>query len=163
MAAELSFAEVRRAVIVALERAADTLKRLPMPQNGMPAPERSSWPAILTDRDDVCGHAPSRPPRIPPAPRAISELDRVLPWLATLGGTDRRLVWARAAGLSWSRLARDFGISVGRVRYRWDGAIDRIVAAAVHDTIGTGTGVTGTGGSDAALRRRACQTDRIAR
>ncbi|OFW97600.1 MAG: hypothetical protein A3D94_03460 [Alphaproteobacteria bacterium RIFCSPHIGHO2_12_FULL_66_14] len=158
MAAELSFAEVRRAVIAALERAADTLKRLPMPRNGIPAPERSSWPAILADPDDACGHAPGRPLRIPPAARAISELDRVLPWLATLGGTDRRLVWARAAGLSWSRLARDFGISVGRVRYRWNSAIDRIVAAAVHDTI-----VTGVTGSGAALRRRSCQTDRFAR
>lgn len=34
MTADLSFAEVRRAVIAALERAADTLQRLPIPRNG---------------------------------------------------------------------------------------------------------------------------------
>jgi hypothetical protein len=135
MTTELTFAEVRRVVIVALERAADTLKRLPMPRNGRPAEERSSWPEMPSDPDGISAHAPSRSSKVPPARQAISELDRVLPWLGSLDGIDRRLVWARAAGLSWSRLARDFGISVGQVRYRWDGAIDRVVAAAVHDTI----------------------------
>ncbi len=155
MAAEFTFAEARRAVIVTLERAADTLRRLPMPRNGMPAPERSSWPTTLKDSGDACDCTLSHPPRIPPGPRAISELDRVLPWLGTLDDADRRLVWARATGLSWPRLARAFGISVGRVRYRWNDAIDRVVAAAVRDMMVTGTG--------AALNRRSCQTDRLAR
>ena len=155
MAADLTFAEVRRAVITALERAADTLKRLPMPRNGMPARERSSWPMMLGDPGDTCSPAASHASRNPPLARAISELDCVLPWLAALDNTERRLVWARAAGLSWSRLAREFGINVGQLRYRWNGAIDRVVAAAVHDTTVIGSG--------AALRRRSCQTDRIAR
>jgi hypothetical protein len=155
MPADLSFAEVRRAVITALERAADTLRRLPMPRNGMPARERSSWPMMTSDPGDTCSPAPSHASRIPPGPRAISELDRVLPWLTALDNADRRLVWARAVGLSWSRLAREFGMNVGQLRYRWNGAIDCIVAAAVHDTTVIGSG--------AALRRRSCQTDRIAR
>lgn len=159
MTAELSFAEVRRAVIVTLERAADTLRRLPMPRNGRPALERSSWPMMPIDpdnaSDNACGQASSRAPRLPPGPRAISELDSVLPWLHALDNTDRQLVWARAAGLSWSRLAREFGINVGRLRYRWNAAIDRIIAAAVRDAVVTG--------SAAALRRRSCQKDRIAR
>lgn len=66
MAAELTFAEARRAVVAALERAADTLKRLPMPRNGMPARERSSWPAIPDDPDEDCDRAPSRPHMTPP-------------------------------------------------------------------------------------------------
>ncbi len=155
MTADLTFAEVRRAVIVTLERAADTLRRLPMPRNGRPALERSSWPMIPIDPDDAFGQASSRAPRLPPGPRAISELDSVLPWLRALDNTDRQLVWARAVGLSWSRLAREFGINVGRLRYRWNAAIDRIVAAAVHDAVVTG--------SAAASRRRSCQKDRIAR
>lgn len=155
MNAELTFAEVRRAVIVTLERAADTLGRLPMPRNGRPSLERSSWPMMPTDPDDACGRVSSRAPRLPPGPRAISELDCVLPWLRALDNTDRQLVWARAVGLSWSRLAREFGINVGRLRYRWNAAIDRIVAAAVRDAVVTS--------SAAALRRSTCQKDRIAR
>ena len=116
MTADLTFAEVRRAVIVTLERAADTLRRLPMPRNGRPALERSSWPMMPIDPDDASGQASSRSPRLPPGPRAISELDNVLPWLRELDNTDRQLVWARAVGLSWSRLAREFGINVGRLR-----------------------------------------------
>lgn len=140
MAAELTFAETRRLVIAALERAADTLKRLPIPRNGMPARERSSWPEIPDDPDDDSARVPLRSHKSPPRPRAISELDRVLPWLGTLGCVDRRIVWARAAGLSWPRLAREFGISVGQVRYRWSNAIDHIVAAAVQDAIVNGSG-----------------------
>jgi hypothetical protein len=155
MAAELSFAEARSAVIAALERAADTLKRLPMPRNGMPARERSSWPAILVDQDDAQAPDPSRPAMIPPRARAISELDRILPWLGALDSSDRRIVWARALGLSWPRLAREFGITVGQMRYRWGAAIDRVVIAAVQDTTMTK--------SDASMHRRSCQTERIAR
>lgn len=155
MAAELTFAEVRRVVIATLERAADTLRRLPMPQNGMPARERSSWPAIPDDPDDDGGRSPSRSPLISPRARAISELDRVLPWLGTLEDTDRRVVWARAAGLSWPRLAREFGISVGKVRYRWSSAIDRVVIAAVQDAAATDHGTT--------AHREACQVGRLAR
>ncbi|MCF8533378.1 MAG: DUF6362 family protein [Reyranella sp.] len=155
MAAELTFTEVRRAVITALDRAANTLKRLPMPRNGMPARERSSWPAGPLDPGDTCDHSSSMMARIPPGPKAISELDRVLPWLAALDTRDRRIVWARAGGLSWARLAREFGISVGRARYRWNVAIDLVVTAAVRDTIKPG-GVS-------ASRRRSCQTARVAR
>lgn len=155
MAAELSFAEARSAVIAALERAADTLKRLPMPRNGMPARERSSWPAILVDRDDTQDPGPSRPAVIPPRARAISELDQILPWLGALGGSDRRIVWARALGLSWPRLAREFGITVGQMRYRWSAAIDRIVVAAVQDATMTN--------ADASTHRSPCQTERVAR
>ena len=155
MAAELTFTEVRRAVIAALDRVANTLKRLPMPGNGMPARERSPWPAGPLDPGDSCDHSSSMAARIPPGPKAISELDRVLPWLAALDMRDRRIVWARAAGLSWAHTAREFGISVGRARYRWNVAIDLVVTAAVRDTIKPG------GGS--ALRRRSCQTAFVAR
>lgn len=155
MAADLTFAQVRSAVIAALERAADTLKRLPLPQNGMPARERSSWPVTPNDPQDAYGYTPSRTAWTPPGAKAISELDSVLPWLAKLDGTARRLVWARAAGLSWPRLAREFGVSVGQIRYRWNDAIDRVVATAVRDTIMAGSG--------AASNRKPCQMDRLAR
>lgn len=155
MADDLSFTEVRNALVAALERASDTLKRLPMPRDGMPAVERSAWPLLPDNPVDAGGVGTPRVSRIPPRASAISDLDRILPWLVTLDVGDRRLVWARAAGLSWPRLAREFGISVGRIRYRWNNAIDRVVAAAVHDTLVTGT-------ADG-LHRRPCKTTRLAR
>jgi hypothetical protein len=138
MGSSLSFAEAREAVIATLERAADTLRRLPMPIHARPAPVQSSWPSgplePLRAHDASAGSAAIRAPTA----RSISELDRVLPWLSNLDVADRRLVWARACGLSWPRLARKFGISIGQVRYRWNGAIDRVVATAVHDPVRRG-------------------------
>jgi hypothetical protein len=131
---ELSFAEVRRAVIVTLERAADTLRRLSMPLQAMPSIPRASWPDAPNAPSDAYGYGEQPLPLIPPRPRAISELDRVLPWLADLDSTERRLVWARAARVPWPRLAREFGLAVGQLRYRWEGAIDRVVAAAVRES-----------------------------
>lgn len=138
MKASLSFAEARDAVIAALERAADTLRRLPMPAHSRPTTAQSSWPRGSLDplqRDDAS--SVSGEIRRPTA-RSISELDRVLPWLSGLDVADRRLVWARASGLSWPRLARKFGATVGQIRYRWNGAIDRVVAMAVRDLVGSG-------------------------
>jgi hypothetical protein len=136
MGASLSFAEARSAVIVTLERAADTLRRLPMPAYGRPGQVQSAWPIIpFEPSNDQCGGGAPLSIRRPSA-RSISELDRVLPWLSGLDLADRRLVWARASGLSWPRLARKFGISIGQVRYRWNDAIDHVVAAAVRNSIG---------------------------
>ena len=155
MVAELSFADARRAVISALERAADTLRRLPMPRNGRPAPGHSSWPAILAEAPEGLDSGVSCPVVLPPKARAISELDRILPWLATLDGPSRAVVWARALGVSWPRLARESGATVGRVRYRWNAAIDCIVVAALRESISTDAG--------AEAYRRSCQADRFGR
>ena len=135
MGDSLSFADARAAVIVTLERAADTLRRLPMPPYGKPAQAQSSWPiGPLEPSVDEEGRDGRRSIRRPNA-RSISELDRVLPWLSDLDIADRRLVWARASGISWPRLARKLGISVGQVRYRWNSAIDQVVTAAVYGSI----------------------------
>lgn len=121
---ELSFSDLRRVVIGTLERAADTLRRLPIPQHGRPAPAQSSWP-------DTPGSADGAP--VPARARAIDELEQVLPWLVCLDNGERCLVWARAAGVPWARLARETGMKVGRLRHRWNVAIDRVVAHAVRD------------------------------
>ena len=83
---ELSFNDLRRAVIVALERAADTLRRLPLPKHGLPSLPRSQWPLAPNDPAEAYGYTPELVPLIPPRARAVSELDRVLPWLAALDG-----------------------------------------------------------------------------
>ncbi|HYC64001.1 MAG TPA: DUF6362 family protein [Reyranellaceae bacterium] len=132
---ELSFADLRAAVLAMLARAADTLRRLPMPLQGKPSLPRSSWPDAPDAASDAYGYTPQGLPPLPPRPRAVSELDRVLPWLVVLDDIDRRLVWARALGTSWPRLAREFGLTVGQLRYRHEAAIDRIVAHAVRDSV----------------------------
>lgn len=155
MTGNLSFSEMRDAVVAALARAASTLRRLPMPAHGKPSQLRSSWPAVPVGQDDAADSSRSNFSRIPPSARAISELDQVLPWFSGLDVADRRIVWARAAGLSWPKLARRAGLSVGQVRYRWNGAIDRIVAVAVHDAIVSKPARVPTGS--------ACKSDHLGR
>jgi hypothetical protein len=123
---QLSFSDLRRTIIATLERAADTLRRLPIPLNGRPSLPQSAWP----DLPETGAVAP-----LPPRARSVDELDRVLPWLNGLNTEERQLVWARAAGVPWTRLSRDTGMRVGALRHRWNGAIDRIVARAVHDSL----------------------------
>lgn len=155
MTGSLTFTEARDAVIAALARAADTLRRLPMSARSRPLCPQSSWPLFPPEATDEAGAPATSGPLFRPKPSAISELDRVLPWLTGLDNADRRIVWARATGLSWPRLARETGMSVGQVRYRWNGAIDRIVTAAAHETIANDrASVSGRG---------ACKTGRLGR
>lgn len=162
---ELSFSDVRRAVVAALERAADTLRRLPMPLQGKPSLPRSSWPDAPDSPAEAYGYAPQRLPPLPPRARAVSELDQVLPWLVGLDDVERRLVWARAAGVAWARLSREFGLSVGQLRYRHDSAIDRIVARAVQDGLGASARPGSRSRFLRAVRgsRKACQDARLGR
>ena len=158
---ELSFSELRRVVVATLERASDTLRRLPMPLQGKPSLPRSSWPDAPNAPGEAYGYTPQRLPPLPPRARAVSELDHVLPWLLVLDNTDRRLVWARAAGVAWARLSREFGQSVGQVRYRYDAAIDRVVAHAVRDSLGVA--MRRPSRHRARGRRKACQSAQLER
>ena len=155
---ELSFADLRAVVLAMLARAADTLRRLPMPLQGRPSIPRSSWPDAPNAPGDAYGYTVQGLPPLPPRPRAVSELDRVLPWLVPLDEVDRRLVWARALGRSWPRLAREFGLTVGQLRYRYDAAIDRIVAHAVRDSVRVASPDRGR-----LTRRKACQRAQLER
>ncbi|WPZ36251.1 DUF6362 family protein [Thalassobaculum sp. OXR-137] len=85
-----------------LREAADTLRRLP---RGVAKPRLSSWPEVVRDSvsllaaPDGAGRRPS-----PPSPQAIDRMDRTLGWLLSCDEEARRLVWARATGISWRRL-----------------------------------------------------------
>jgi hypothetical protein len=123
-----------------------------MPLQGRPSQPHSPWPDAPDSPSEAYGYTTQRLMPLPPQPRAVSELDDVLPWLLVLDDTERRLVWARAGGVAWARLAREFGLSVGQLRYRHDTAIDRVVAQAVRDGLGAARG-----------RRKACQSPRLLR
>ena len=98
--------------------AADTLRRLPA---GLARPRLSFWP--LVNPATVDGWRPN-----PPHPAAIDRLDRVLQWLRLCGPAERRILWARASGFSWRRIAAIDGRSHTQVRNVEAAAIDRIAA-----------------------------------
>lgn len=84
-----------------LREAADTLRRLP---RGVAKPRLSSWPAVIRDSASLLmADGGARRPS-PPSPQAIDRMDRTLAWLLACEEEERRLVWARAMGISWRRL-----------------------------------------------------------
>lgn len=104
-----------------LAEAAETLRRLPMPANGRPANEvhalGAHWPEVVTATVEAYGRerVRMRPPA--PAPDAIRRLDEALGWLLWLDEDARRLVWARACGVTWRRLQERDGrchVTLGR-------------------------------------------------
>lgn len=85
-----------------LREAADTLRRLP---SALARPRLSSWPAVVRDSAAALSGSDSvRRSPIPPSPQAIDRMDRALGWLLSCDEEARRLVWARATGISWRRL-----------------------------------------------------------
>ncbi|MEQ8587659.1 MAG: DUF6362 family protein [Thalassobaculaceae bacterium] len=85
-----------------LREAADTLRRLP---RAVARPRLSSWPEVVRDSAAVLvGAETARRAPPPPSPQAIDRMDRTLAWLFSCDDEARRLVWARATGVSWRRL-----------------------------------------------------------
>lgn len=85
-----------------LREAADTLRRLP---RGLARPRMSSWPEVVRDSASLLAGSEASTRRVsPPSPQAIDRMDRTLAWLLTCDEGARRLVWARAMGISWRRL-----------------------------------------------------------
>ncbi|SDF58733.1 DUF6362 family protein [Thalassobaculum litoreum] len=85
-----------------LREAADTLRRLP---RGLARPRLSSWPEVVRDSASLFASSQDAARRpSPPSPQAIDRMDRTLGWLLACDEEARRLVWARAMGISWRRL-----------------------------------------------------------
>lgn len=65
------------------------------------------------------GREQARLQRVLPSGREIDQVDEALRWLFWIEGlADRDLVWARACGQSWRRLAPRMGLSERGVRAR---------------------------------------------
>ena len=89
-----------QAVAERLEEAVDVLARLPEARiHGV----YDLWPKLV---GEPCRHA--RPAAA--APEAIDRMDEVLAWLLWLEPEERRLVWRRAEGVPWKRVAHWLGI-----------------------------------------------------
>ena len=106
----------REAVAERVEEAVDVLARLPE--------ERvcglyDLWPKLVGE--------PGRQPRpAAAAPEAIDRMDEALGWLLWLEPEERRLVWLRAEGVPWKRVAHWLGIGRTTAWQRWTAALLQI-------------------------------------
>ena len=89
-----------------IHEAVDTLARVPAPTMRR---RLSSWPDYIHDSREACGYSGFRPPRSPAAPDAITRLDETLGWLRWLPRDAQHILWSRASGLSWRKIARFAG------------------------------------------------------
>ena len=89
-----------------IHEAVDTLSRVPAPAMRR---RLTSWPAYIHDTREAYGYTGFRPPRAPAAPDAITRLDETLGWLRWLPRDAQHILWSRANGLSWRRIARFAG------------------------------------------------------
>lgn len=94
-----------------IREAMETLRRLPLPSDGLPAGLRSRMPAVVREVVEAYGYDRGKT-RSPVSPQEIERLDRVLDWLYLFG--DRRdalLVTAIALGLNLRAAGRLVGRS----------------------------------------------------
>ena len=117
------------AVEARLAEAADTIRRLRVP-GAWPAGHRSLWPDVVRDFWDVFGFHETEVRPSPPSPRAIGRMDETMTWLTFIDTPlDRRIVWAKAFGLSNRKIARITGWSRETVRRNHKRALGGIVEA----------------------------------
>ena len=100
-----------------LAEAADALERLP--QGGVQGyTSRLRWPY------EDAGRAGARLPS--PSPEAIDRMEQALTWLLWLEPEERRLVWLRAEGVPWKRVAHWLGIGRTTAWQRWTVALLKV-------------------------------------
>ncbi|MDJ0981066.1 MAG: DUF6362 family protein [Kiloniellales bacterium] len=93
-----------------IREAMETLRRLPLPKDGLPRRPSSHMPDVLRECVEAYGYDRSRA-REPVSPREIGRLDRVLDWLMWLDGRQEAVV---VTGLALGLNLRAAGRLVGR-------------------------------------------------
>ena len=88
-----------------LERAVDTLQRLPAAASSLPAGTRSAWPDMIR-RSRFTIERTRRAGRAVPSAEAIDDLDRLTVLFWDLTPRQRQLLWARACRIRWAELCR---------------------------------------------------------
>ena len=134
------------------KRCADLVRRAILTLDALPDRERrflstnlqSSMPTPVADwahyRIDEF-EAPSKRPRINVTPKDVSRFLEVLRWLAWLetennGARDVKIIMARTYGVSWLRLAEQFGRSEYTVQRWQNGAFAAMTAKFWHEIEG---------------------------
>lgn len=122
---------MREDLMMELERACRTLRRMKFPRNG--APPSVNWalgshmPEPLPDRNTAYGSSPERLTRIQPTKDDLDHFDRTWPWMLKAPEADRSVVFVRLAfDIGWRRVGKIFGCSHETARYRFNRALDEI-------------------------------------
>ena len=97
--------EVLQLLAARLERAVDTLQRLPAGTATQPAGTRSAWPEMIRKSRFIVERT-RQESRSPPSAEAIDDLDRLAMLLWKLTPRHRQLLWARACRIRWAELCR---------------------------------------------------------
>ncbi len=87
-----------------LAEAAAVLRLLSLSARDRPLRLVSRWPDVVRQGFDAYGYSAPRVGPPAPSPAAVSRADQAVLWLLWLDGEQRRIVWARAAGVAWRRL-----------------------------------------------------------
>ena len=96
-----------------IAEAIDTLKRVPAPDIQRNV---TRWPEFIRDVHEAYGYAHTRLRLAPAAPEAITRLDETLEWLRWLPPAAQRILWSRAGGFSWRKIAAFVGKSPNTCR-----------------------------------------------
>ena len=96
---------VLKSLAARLERAVDTLQRLPAAASSLPAGTRSAWPDMIR-RSRFAIERTRRAGRAVPSAEAIDDLDRLAVLFWDLTPRQRQLLWARACRIRWAELCR---------------------------------------------------------
>ena len=103
-----------------ITEAADVLKQLPgLRHSGY----FSTWPEIQRSRKELLEAMPTPGRRPPPSTSAITRMEEAITWNQYLERDDARLMWDRAAGVSWKELCYRHGISRPTATRRWEYAL----------------------------------------
>ena len=97
--------EVLQLLVARLERAVDTLQRLPAGTATLPAGTRSAWPEMIR-KSRFTVERTRQESRALPSAEAIDDLDRLAMLFWKLAPRHRQLLWARACRIRWAELCR---------------------------------------------------------
>lgn len=106
------------------EEAARTLSKLP------PVRARgyfSTWPSIIRTSSEIAAMEP-QPMRVWPSAAAITRLGQTADWVLWIEEEERKLVWLRAARVSWKRISKEMGVDRTTAWRRWRKALAKIAA-----------------------------------
>jgi hypothetical protein len=104
------------------EEAVSTIKKLP------PVKVKSyfnSWPSIQHTPNELA-LMEVQTVKLKATPDAISRLEETFRWMQWLDTIERKLIWRRAAKVSWKIVYCEFGVSESTARRKWTKALSKI-------------------------------------
>jgi hypothetical protein len=96
--------------------AMETLRRVPLPRSGGPREYASGWPEIVRSAAEAYASDTAAMPKIRPSRAEITHMDEALTWLSWVNDRERKIILAKAAGMSYGKLARAFRVHRGEMR-----------------------------------------------